>query len=189
MYYRGYPRIMRTQCINWARITCGTRKNSHECVEAANKLGEKLRAELGTLQSIELLSFLKSSTSEGNADNETLEADDVFDDFHTGDGHPLRMPLALVAYLISKVNELELKTSNLLTSNQTQNSTTNDVFQGLRGKQLWDAWQVVVSTSVDDLGLDRDRDRLMMLLELHVRELVAAGKARALSPTSDTPEK
>ena len=49
-------------------------KNSHECVEAANKLGEKLRAELGTLQSIELLSFLKSSTSEGNADNETLEA-------------------------------------------------------------------------------------------------------------------
>lgn len=94
---------------------------------------------------------------------------------------------ALVAYLISKVNELELKTSNLLTSNQTQNSTTNDVFQGLRGKQLWDAWQVVVSTSVDDLGLDRDRDRLLMLLEIHVRELVAAGKARALSPTNDIP--
>ena len=94
---------------------------------------------------------------------------------------------ALVAYLISKVNELELKTSNLLTSNQTQNSSSNDVFQGLRGKQLWDAWQVVVSTSVDDLGLDRDRDRLMMLLELHVRELVAVGKDRALSPTSDTP--
>ena len=94
---------------------------------------------------------------------------------------------ALVAYLISKVNELELKTSNLLTSNQTQNSSSNDVFQGLRGKQLWDAWQVVVSTSVDDLGLDRDRDRLMMLLELHVRELVAVGKDRALSPTSDIP--
>ena len=49
-------------------------KNSHECVEAANKLGEKLRAELGTLQSIDLLSFLKPSTSEGNTDNETLEA-------------------------------------------------------------------------------------------------------------------
>ena len=49
-------------------------KNLHECVEAAKKLGENLRAELGTLQSIELLSFLKSSTSEGNADNETLEA-------------------------------------------------------------------------------------------------------------------
>lgn len=49
-------------------------KNSHECVEAANKLGEKLRAELGTLQSMELLSFLKPNTSESNADNETLEA-------------------------------------------------------------------------------------------------------------------
>ena len=32
-------------------------KNLRECVEAANKLGEKLMAELGTLQSIELLSF------------------------------------------------------------------------------------------------------------------------------------
>ena len=49
-------------------------KNLRECVEAANKLGEKLRAELGTLQSIELLSFLNPSTSEGNTDSETLEA-------------------------------------------------------------------------------------------------------------------
>ena len=94
---------------------------------------------------------------------------------------------ALVAYLISKVNELELKTSSLLKSNQTNNRATNDVFGGLQGKQLWDAWQVVVSTSVDELGLDRDRDRLMMLLELHVRELVGAGKISRLSPSSDTP--
>jgi len=94
---------------------------------------------------------------------------------------------ALVAYLISKVNELELKTSNFLKSNQTHNKANNDVFGGLQGKQLWDAWQVAVSTSVDELGLDRDRDRLMMLLELHVRELVAAGKASGLSPSSDTP--
>ena len=72
---------------------------------------------------------------------------------------------ALVAYLISKVNELELKTSNLLKSNQTHNKANNDVFGGLQGKQLWDAWQVAVSTSVDELGLDRDRDRLMTLLE------------------------
>ena len=94
---------------------------------------------------------------------------------------------ALVAYLISKVNELELKTSNFLKSNQTHNKANSDVFGGLQGKQLWDAWQVAVSTSVDELGLDRDRDRLMMLLELHVRELVAAGKASGLSPSSDTP--
>ena len=92
----------------------------------------------------------------------------------------------LVAYLISKVNELELKTSNLLKSNQTHKKENNDVFGGLQGKQLWDAWQVAVSTSVDELGLDRDRDRLMMLLELHVRELVAAGKASGLSSASDT---
>lgn len=92
----------------------------------------------------------------------------------------------IVAYLISKVNELELKTGNLLKSNQTHNRANNDVFGGLQGKQLWDAWQVAVSTSVDELGLDRDRDRLMMLLELHVRELVAAGKANGLSPSSDT---
>ena len=94
---------------------------------------------------------------------------------------------ALVAYLISKVNELELKTSNLFKSNQTHNRANTDVLGGLQGKQLWDAWQVVVSTSVDELGLDRDRDRLMMLLELHVRELVAAGKTSHLSPSSDTP--
>ena len=92
----------------------------------------------------------------------------------------------LVAYLISKVNELELRTSNLLVSNQTHNKANNDVFGGLQGKQLWDAWQVVVNTSVDELGLDRDRDRLIMLLELHVRELVAAGKVSGISPSSDT---
>ena len=71
---------------------------------------------------------------------------------------------ALVAYLISKVNELEVKTSDLLKSGQTFTSAVNDVLGGLQGKQLWDAWQVVVSTSVDEHGLDRDRDRLMMLL-------------------------
>ena len=94
---------------------------------------------------------------------------------------------ALVAYLISKVNELELKTSSLLKSNQTHNRANTDVFGGLQGKQLWDAWQVVVGTSVDELGLDSDRDRLMMLLELHVRELVAAGKTSRLSPSRDIP--
>ena len=90
----------------------------------------------------------------------------------------------LVAYLISKVNELELKTSGLLQSNQTHKSTHTDLLAGLQGKQLWDAWQVVVTSSVDDLGLDRDRDRSMMLLELHVRELVKAGRALG-SSTSD----
>ncbi len=94
---------------------------------------------------------------------------------------------ALMAYLISKVNELELKTSSLLTSNQTHNRANTDIFGGLQGKQLWDAWQVVVSTSVDEIGLDRDSDRLMMLLELHVRELVGAGKRSHLSSSSDTP--
>ena len=93
----------------------------------------------------------------------------------------------LVAYLISKVNELEVKTSDLLKSGQTFNRAVNDVLGGLQGKQLWDAWQVVVSTSVDEHGLDRDRDRLMMLLELHVRDLVAAGKASGLSSPSNTP--
>ena len=53
----------------------------------------------------------------------------------------------LVAYLMSKVNELELKTSSLLQSNQTHKKLDNDVFGGLQGKKLWDAWQVVVSTS------------------------------------------
>ena len=48
-------------------------KNLHECVEAANKLGEKLRAELGTLQSIELLGFLNPNTSGGHTVNETQE--------------------------------------------------------------------------------------------------------------------
>ena len=58
----------------------------------------------------------------------------------------------LVAYLISKVNELELKTSDLLKSSQTLNRANNDVLGGLQGRQLWDAWQVAVSTSVDELA-------------------------------------
>ena len=95
---------------------------------------------------------------------------------------------ALVIFAISKVNELELKTSNLLKSDETHNRANNDIFGGLQGKQLWDAWQVAVSTSVDELGLDRDRDRLMMLLELHARELVAAGKASNRALSSDTPD-
>ena len=94
----------------------------------------------------------------------------------------------LVAYLMSKVNELELKTSSLLQSNQTHKKLDNVVFGGLQGKKLWDAWQVVVSTSVDELGLDRDYDRLMMLLELHVRELVTAGRALDVSTSGPTPE-
>ena len=91
----------------------------------------------------------------------------------------------LVAYLISKVNELESKTSSLLQSNQTHKRPSNDIFGGLQGKPLWDAWQVAVSTSVDEFGLDRDRDRLIMLLELHVRELVRAGKAIGLAPSAE----
>ena len=51
---------------------------------------------------------------------------------------------ALVAYLISKVNELELKTSDLLKSSQAVNRANNDVFRGLQGKQLWDAWRRVI---------------------------------------------
>ena len=90
-----------------------------------------------------------------------------------------------VTYLVSKVNELESTTSNLLQSSQAHDRPTNDIFGGLRGKQLWDAWQVAVSTSVDEFGLDRDRDRLMMLLELHVRELVRAGKAIGLTPSAE----
>ena len=50
---------------------------------------------------------------------------------------------------------------------------------------MWDAWQVAVSTSVDEFGLDRDRDRLIILLELHVRELVRAGKAIGLAPSAE----
>lgn len=90
-----------------------------------------------------------------------------------------------VTYLVSKVNELESTTSNLLQSSQAHERPTNDIFGGLRGKQLWDAWQVAVSTSVDEFGLDHDRDRLMMLLELHVRELVRAGKAIGLTPSAE----
>lgn len=93
----------------------------------------------------------------------------------------------LVAYLISKVNELELKTSNILLSNQTHKRPNTELFAGLQGKQLWDAWQVVVTTSVDELGLDRDRDRFMMLLELHVRELVKAGRALGNSTADRNP--
>ena len=46
-------------------------KNAHECIEAANKLGEKLREELQTLQPIELLNFLKSNTADSDTEIQT----------------------------------------------------------------------------------------------------------------------
>lgn len=48
-------------------------KNAHECIEAANKLGEKLREELQTLQPIELLSFLQSNTVDSATDTQSQE--------------------------------------------------------------------------------------------------------------------
>ena len=48
-------------------------KNAHECIEAAKKLGEKLREELQTLQPIELLNFLRSDTPDNAADIQTQE--------------------------------------------------------------------------------------------------------------------
>jgi len=48
-------------------------KNAHECIEAANKLGERLREELQTLQPIELLNFLKSSNTDSDTGAQTQE--------------------------------------------------------------------------------------------------------------------
>ena len=48
-------------------------KNAHECIEAANKLGERLREELQTLQPIELLNFLKSSNTDSDTGTQTQE--------------------------------------------------------------------------------------------------------------------
>ena len=46
-------------------------KNAHECIEAANKLAEKLKEELQTLQPIELLNFLKSNTADSDTEIQT----------------------------------------------------------------------------------------------------------------------
>ena len=48
-------------------------KNAHECIEAANKLGEKVREELQTLQPIELLRFLQSNTVDSATDTQSQE--------------------------------------------------------------------------------------------------------------------
>ena len=49
-------------------------KNAHECIEAANKLGEKLREELQTLQPMELLNFLRRDSLDSAVDTQTQEA-------------------------------------------------------------------------------------------------------------------
>ena len=95
--------------------------------------------------------------------------------------------MLLLTYLIAKVNDLEAITSSLLNSNNATQRVDTEIFSGLKGKLLWDAWQVVVKSSVDELGLDRDRDRFMMLLELHVRELIKIGREAAGSESANSP--
>jgi len=45
-------------------------KNAHECLEAAQRVAEKLVTDLQTLQSIELLNFLRSKDAAGDARDE-----------------------------------------------------------------------------------------------------------------------
>jgi len=45
-------------------------KNAHECLEAAQRVAEKLKTDLQTLQSIELLNFLRSKETAGDAGDE-----------------------------------------------------------------------------------------------------------------------
>ena len=95
--------------------------------------------------------------------------------------------ILLLTYLIAKVNDLEAATSSLLNANNVTERVQTEIFSGLRGKSLWDAWQVVVKTSVDELGLDRDRERFMILLELHVRELVKIGREATTAESANSP--
>ena len=94
--------------------------------------------------------------------------------------------LILIVYLIGRVHELELKTTNAFASPNNASSAApqrpHKIFSGLRGQQLWDQYVNLAGGHEDAYDLLQDQDRFFALTELHLRTLLKAG----LKSQSDT---
>lgn len=99
--------------------------------------------------------------------------------------------LILIVYLIGRVHELELKTTNAIASPSNASSTKpqrpHKIFSGLRGQQLWDQYVNLAGGHADEYELLQDQDRFFALTELHLRTLLKAGLRSQSDSTSSIP--
>lgn len=99
--------------------------------------------------------------------------------------------LILIVYLIGRVHELELKTTNAFASSSnvanTKPQKPHKIFSGLRGQQLWDQYVNLAGGCEDEYDLLQDQDRFFALTELHLRTLLKAGLRSQSDTTSSIP--
>ncbi|MDA9950817.1 hypothetical protein N9D28_01820 [Luminiphilus sp.] len=99
--------------------------------------------------------------------------------------------LILIVYLIGRVHELELKTTNAFASSSnvanTKPQKPQKIFSGLRGQQLWDQYVNLAGGREDEYDLLQDQDRFFALTELHLRTLLKAGLRSQSDTTSSIP--
>ena len=99
--------------------------------------------------------------------------------------------LILIVYLIGRVHELELKTTNAFASSSnvanTKPQKPQKIFSGLRGQQLWDQYVNLAGGCEDEYDLLQDQDRFFALTELHLRTLLKAGLRSQSDTTSSIP--
>lgn len=99
--------------------------------------------------------------------------------------------LILIVYLIGRVHELELKTTNAFASSSnvanTKPQKPHKMFSGLRGQQLWDQYVNLAGGGEDEYDLLQDQDRFFALTELHLRTLLKAGLRSQSDTTSSIP--
>lgn len=96
--------------------------------------------------------------------------------------------LILIVYLIGRVHELELKTTNAFaSSSNVANTKPQKIFSGLRGQQLWDQYVNLAGGREDEYDLLQDQDRFFALTELHLRTLLKAGLRSQSDTTSSIP--
>lgn len=100
--------------------------------------------------------------------------------------------LILIVYLIGRVHELEIKTSNALSPLSGAQSTHpqtihHKIFSGLSGQQLWDEFVSLAAGNVDRYGLMQDQDRFFAITELHIRNLLKAGLRSKPRGTDEVP--
>ena len=99
--------------------------------------------------------------------------------------------LILIVYLIGRVHDLELKTTNAFASPSnvanTKPQKPHKIFSGLRGQQLWDQYVNLAGGHEDEYDLLQDQDRFFALTELHLRTLLKAGLRSQSDTTSSIP--
>jgi len=99
--------------------------------------------------------------------------------------------MILIIYLISRVNDLEVRTFAALSQSPTQETkqepASKEVFAGLSGRELWDEWSSIANGRDDQYKIAGDRDRFLALLELHVRSLIKTGREHGAAGISEPP--